>query len=47
MVYHDHKGRGLVRELHRHGQEITPIRKEGLALVRDEEMPSIAIQIGR
>jgi hypothetical protein len=47
MVHHDHTRGGLVRQLHRHGQEITPIRKEGLALAREEEMFIIGIQIRR
>ena len=47
MVHHHDKRRGLVRELHRHGQEIAPIGEERLRLVREEEMLVISIQIRR
>lgn len=47
MVHHDHKRRGLVRKLHGDGQKSAPIRKEGLALVREEEMLIVRIQIRR
>jgi hypothetical protein len=47
MGHHYHKRRRLIRELHGHGQELAPIGKARLALVREEEILFIGIQIGR
>ena len=47
MVYHDHKVADSSGSCTVTARRSRRIRKEGLALVRDEEMRSIAIQIGR